>query len=878
MGGSHEARECAGFARLGRVPAGCAQLARRFAEGGAARAGAAIAAFGKAGRLLALALLLLFCAPYPAYGITAGDTGRVWGPTLVNAEHANQADYEYGQVIIAGNNFDAALCAIDGDIARKIQIDSAMFAKLSNSETGGRFYELAQTVQTYAQRPNTGWGAGGAAGVPGGAGFDWTISGFAAMYGADNVWTLQCTQGFLASAKEDLETILDGGSLGGGGGSGIVSGDYLEFNVLLGTCPSSFTNSNQPFYFQNALDNLYYGNRIRSVADGSSSSKNIKLPDVIKVRFPLSVFSPTPVNGEVYFLRFYGNTCQILKSDDNNSYTLNTGTYTVSQNDISYTSSYYSLYGIFYSFNNTISYTNKRFSYSDGVATYVGTSTINAKTTTTAQDFTSVDVNGMPTYGCIGTNVNSGGGQPDPPNNWPDDNSTVAPSPPELPTPTYPTVPTTPPPTVTTPDPQPPTITGPIVITEPTGTDATDYTPWLRAILQQLIAIANWLDSFGDTLLLELTNHCEHIQDSISTGFYGLESHETNLFSWAFGTGGPLETDFLNLAAYERVLTQYLVDSLSLDALERFVLSIWHAVTDGTATLHGDAGDIVTAIESLELGGGAGSADVDLSTIEGYLSDIRGWLRTWLYDSGTGDGVPDGGMLAVQFGRVLDSLTAFTSTPDYGGGGAEGYFSVADIDSFVLEELRRLAASIDGGEGVTLDVDLSNIEQSLTDIWEVVEEWHSDFAGWWGDFNAYMDQVIYDLEHLTISTPRRWGPTTNPTIPPDDETGIVPYEDVLNITALRDALTRLMSKFPFSVINNFALILTALTRPAVTPVFDLPMPNPSNWTAPYSVHVNLSEWDTAAAVMRTGIMLWVIAKLSRRTVSMWTREEGGGGD
>lgn len=126
--------------------------------------------------------------------------------------------------------------------------------------------------------------------------------------------------------------------------------------------------------------------------------------------------------------------------------------------------------------------------------------------------------------------------------------------------------------------------------------------------------------------------------------------------------------------------------------------------------------------------------------------------------------------------------------------------------------------------------------------------------------------VIRELRNLRIRNPQT--PQT-PTLPPSDDT--------LNIDALRDALSRLMQKFPFATINNLIHIMTFLVRDPVAPVFDLPVPNPSDWSQPYMLRVDLSDFSQMAAVMRIGIVLWAIARISRRTVSMWTREEGGSG-
>lgn len=184
--------------------------------------------------------------------------------------------------------------------------------------------------------------------------------------------------------------------------------------------------------------------------------------------------------------------------------------------------------------------------------------------------------------------------------------------------------------------------------------------------------------------------------------------------------------------------------------------------------------------------------------------------------------------------------------------------------SDILDELR------DWPETGGVDVDLTALEDEL-------EDFHIDFNSFWEELMGKLDTIIYDLEHLTVSNPRTFDPTDPPGLPlPDPGSEIVPWEDVLNITALRDALTRLMTKFPFATINDIALLFTALVRPAVAPQFDLPMPNPSDWSEPYFVHVDLSVMDIPASVLRLGITLWATARVTRRTMNLWLREEGGG--
>lgn len=162
----------------------------------------------------------------------------------------------------------------------------------------------------------------------------------------------------------------------------------------------------------------------------------------------------------------------------------------------------------------------------------------------------------------------------------------------------------------------------------------------------------------------------------------------------------------------------------------------------------------------------------------------------------------------------------------------------------------------------------------LGNIYDEVSAFTDTFTQFWEDFDNYLDAVLWDLEHMQLAPRTPHAPYPAPL--PNPETGIVPWEDMLNLNALRDAITRMMQKFPFATINNFVLILTMLVRPAQAPQFDLPLPNPSDWSDPYMVHVDLSIWDVPAAVLRTGTMLWAIARVSRRTVALWTREEGGG--
>lgn len=216
---------------------------------------------------------------------------------------------------------------------------------------------------------------------------------------------------------------------------------------------------------------------------------------------------------------------------------------------------------------------------------------------------------------------------------------------------------------------------------------------------------------------------------------------------------------------------------------------------------------------------------------DGYIKDIQGDIDQISKE-----------LINLQSNDSMQSVKGFLYTINK---------NVKDI----LQELESLPS---GDAGGSADVDLTAVTDEL-------EDFHLDAISAWDEMVSRLDTIIDDIEHLN-----RWQPSTPKPEPPSD------LEKALGVDALKDALNRLMGKFPFSTINNLVLILTALVRPAVAPAFDLPMPNPSDWSSPYMVHVDLSEWSQVAAMMRVGILLWAIGRVSRRTVNLWTSEEGGG--
>ena len=229
---------------------------------------------------------------------------------------------------------------------------------------------------------------------------------------------------------------------------------------------------------------------------------------------------------------------------------------------------------------------------------------------------------------------------------------------------------------------------------------------------------------------------------------------------------------------------------------------------------------VVSAIDGLDVG----AAEPDFSYFDELASDVAS--------------------LASAADSILDALDAWPAHP-----------SLSSIE----ETLSDILDALDGGvTSSPSEVDLSYFDGLLANV--------SDMRSTLGVVVARLDSILLEIQRLGTS---RYVRPEYPRRPAQDD-----LREKLNFDSLDNALHELMGKFPFAAINDFVLILAALTRPAVTPVFDLPVPNPSDWSTPYLLHVDLSDWDGVAAVMRTGITLWAIARVSRKTVNMWANREG----
>lgn len=180
-------------------------------------------------------------------------------------------------------------------------------------------------------------------------------------------------------------------------------------------------------------------------------------------------------------------------------------------------------------------------------------------------------------------------------------------------------------------------------------------------------------------------------------------------------------------------------------------------------------------------------------------------------------------------------------------------------------------------------LDLSTLEGDVSAIKSAWDGYLSDWSDFLASFEDYMSDILDALgylENLPVGNSDWWIPS--------DDNGLTLYEfdepdsdpnwrfwepEEVNIPAAEAAIRELFAKFPFCMLSQLAQMFVYLHAPAVAPRFDLPMPNPSDWSHPYMMHIDLSEFDTCAAVLRMGITLWVGVRLTQRSVRMWTKDE-----
>lgn len=431
------------------------------------------------------------------------------------------------------NEFDAALAIIERTYA-KIQITEPMFVELSNEGTGGRFYELAQALKCAADETPSPTG-------------DFllysNVSTGVTLYGSGYVWWqhgITFNDELLSGALEDFETIINGGHLGNVGGAG---GFTLSKSVRV----SSSSNSSRYYTLNPSNGSTIKYWVYQDDLPTSDTTNNQLAPDSVtfvisddtlrasveqKIQQGYDLIIMTRVGRSVsgWFCLIKHGEYQLVNT---NGWTSLSCTATTSSGNI---------YGP-YSRNSNLNNISSRVLGVSSPDTFVWTTTdtLNPlQSSGTPWGFT----NGYDNLGSSGGGGGGGGGT----NNWPEPTEPT-PDPPEPPDPIdrpyggTPDIPEPGDPTVPeTPQPGNPTTNIYVHVQEPTNTSPTDYTPWLRAILQAI-------NNLGD----KLNQESLEIQRALNT-FY------TNLVSSLKSISGSFLQD---LTSWGRQQMQWLSDDLA---------------------------------------------------------------------------------------------------------------------------------------------------------------------------------------------------------------------------------------------------------------------------------------------------------------------------
>ena len=770
---------------------------------------------------LAAVLLLSFAVP-SGNAYAGGYAGVVYGPKATAVVNP-----EYGVIVNAGSSFDAALYAI-GYNPDSSDFTSDVKAYLSNSDTGGAFYTFAQKFTNH----NDKWGDGGFAGSDGTnvgvSDFDLNMTTslkmFKRMYGPSNVWCGQYSAAERVSAVASVGLVLAGDIGGGGSGGGNESPEgYITFSGNI----SLFNYASSRYSYLQDSNGLYYNNRVLSrwdaeeskyvqyEGDGSSASNAKLLPCPLTVHVSEDLFTNVS-SDEIENLYL---CVEITNSGycKGSIYILDDVTYGTNDEQFGAGTQYING-GTKVKASGEIQFNSSGTGYTysfDGSELYLDKNSGRWPFGFGSSSGSIYYSRGSTFYLPYGT------GEivvPVPPTNWPDTPTNPTPDPPEVDPPTTPDPPNVP--VSPTPPTYPPEVTYP---------DVTYVEADLSAVLDAL------------------NEHCEHLQHAIYTA-------SSNLYS---SFSSAISGEFTSLKTFMRALASWNVDAINdnFDALYTY-LDDFTSWLD--AKLRFD--DVILLLQAIYNGL---PDSVDMTNTNALLQDIYNGMAE--LDTSSNDlvdltmlesGVNDISADVELIIQALNNLQDDSQLPTI-----RGYLKQ------IYDELDSLNLTL-GAIVIPAGSDYTTV---LQNIYDEISEYTNTFVQFWDDLRSYLDDILDALDNLEITPRVRYVPTNPPEIPDAPD-----LDADLNVDALRDALSRLMQKFPFSTINNFVLILTLLTRPAQAPVFDLPLPNPSDWSSPYMVNVDLSIWDVPAAVLRTGIVIWAIARVSRRTVSMWTREEGGG--
>lgn len=581
-------------------------------------------------------------------------------------------------------------------------------AKLSNASTGGDFYVFASTFSD---------GTGVLGWV--GEGFKLFLGNLETLYGSalySRTWTtVDWDPGLRTSARDDARVIVNGGSLGGGGVGDTLT-VYPNFSFRSAAVSGSPTRGYTTWQYGSA----YYTGRMK--ADGTAYGSDQTL-----LTTPVSILLPDDFNLGLPTGYSNSDVCCYVSTGNLDSRMLIHFMIVPSLEGVSFSGvTISSATGVSKSFvycdDATVQYVGMR-QISFTVASFDGTTMVcsdwHGDTGWGAASSKSVAKSESLAYGVFG----GASTIPTlPPNNWPDneigtnpeppevpepdDGDVVAPEPPDLPTPYEPIVdPTTPEPDPTpTPTPTP---------TYPTVDAGTDYTPYLRAIINRLETINNTLVTLGNNLANWLTNHCKHIRDQIDSSATWLGDKVENVVS-------------NGLVGFERWLqgtwTGYLLDEY----------------------------DYVIGQQIGEL--------------EDYLHDLFVWLADQMEFTFTGGGeVYDDSSLLVWLKRIYSRLGSGGPSVGNGDDVDDGFDFWTWLYNLIVNRLGSVVGDIVSGCAGLLDAlrgtfpfsipwDIAAYISLLTAnrVVPVVTITIPAVEGWWGAISYVIDLTPYDGTMATV--------------------------------------------------------------------------------------------------------------------------------
>lgn len=383
---------------------------------------------------LAVAFALLL-APEKAYAITYGDV--IYGPTVANGPLDNTSYYVQ---VYAFDRYTAALGAL-GYNPQDSRFTSDVKAYLSNSSTGGAFYDFAQQFTDSPYENNGGSVIGVTVGVDvENTGMYVAYRQNVNLYGS-NVWWANYTTTQSLSARTSVGLILAGEIAGGGTGT---TGDTLTFvggwkYSSSSTGLSTIASTGQKYTA--SLRDVAYHSDVYSVI---GSPFTVTIPKSIVGNF----FEKRPPETYQYVLGYYmssngGTKLTLYAVTSLDADTTVTGLGDTNGTDFSY------LNGT--SYLASISYTGSMnlgtFVPNDDTATRYYTATSNTLAASSSASSTFVNSSGTVSASQIQMLMRLQDSVPVPPTNWPTDptpeppTDPVVPGPPTYGTPTQPTIP-----------------------------------------------------------------------------------------------------------------------------------------------------------------------------------------------------------------------------------------------------------------------------------------------------------------------------------------------------------------------------------------------------------------------------------------------------